>query len=117
MGEGCGRRRLNGIALNDDEFVAAGPDDQVRVPSAFAQALRHRAQYRVACGMAKCVIDRFEAVKIEAKHRDTTVSLGVSEDLAHMLMETTRFANPVSWSCRAMWVSLASAARRSVVSS
>ncbi len=51
------------------------PRHGIGVARARLQALGHRLQERVADRMAECVVDGFEAIEIDTKHRDLPVSL------------------------------------------
>ena len=55
--------------LNDGEFVAAEPRDEIIAADAPAQAHRHRFQQFVADQMAKRIVDALEFVDVDIEHR------------------------------------------------
>ena len=64
---------LAAALLDDGEFVAAEPRHQLVAARHRAQPLRDLDQQLVAGGMAVNVVDRLEAVEVDAQHRERLV--------------------------------------------
>jgi hypothetical protein len=58
------------VSCRDDELVAADAGNRVARAHTPEQALRHLLQKRIAYGMAERIVDRLEAIEIEAQKRD-----------------------------------------------
>ena len=74
--------------LDDREFVAAEPGDDVEVAHEPAQTFADRLQQRVADRVPKRVVDRLEAVEVEHQDRERlAMARHARQRLVHLLQE------------------------------
>ena len=98
LGEQAGMGRLAAALLDDRELVAAEAGDQLVAAHHRAQPVGDLDQQLVAGRMAVNVVDRLEAVEVDAQHRDRLARLGRrgSTLRARWSSNTARLGRPVS---------------------
>jgi len=103
------------IEEDDAEFIAAQPRDHFAGPHDRTQALRDRAQQRIAGEMAEAVVDDLEVVEVDEGDRETGQAR--AQRIAELGGEEAAVGRLVRASCVASWMSRSRMTMRSLTSS
>ncbi len=79
LGKRCRVGRLLHLGHDDGELVAAQTGDRIGLPRAAAQTVGNQFQQFVADRMPERIVDAFELVEIEAKHRQAFTAFDAFE--------------------------------------